>query len=98
MPIAVGIYLPVTLAIPILFGGLIHSFFSRGEILENKDKGVLLSSGFIAGEAVMGVIVAMIIYFAGDALKMTPTPIIKVAFSVVAFLFIASYLIKTLRK
>lgn len=98
MPIAVGIYLPVTLAIPILFGGLIHSFFSRGEILENKDKGVLLSSGFIAGEAVMGVIVAMIIYFAGDALKMTPTPIIKEAFSVVAFLFIASYLIKTIRK
>jgi putative OPT family oligopeptide transporter len=65
MPIAVGIYLPVTLAVPILIGGLVRYFVEKkhtGEYLESEDQGVLISSGFIAGEAIMGVIVAIFAY------------------------------------
>lgn len=65
MPIAVGIYLPITLAVPILIGGLIRYFVERrrGVIDEGRDQGILAGSGLIAGEAVMGIVIALLIYF-----------------------------------
>ncbi|MFT7679197.1 MAG: putative OPT family oligopeptide transporter [Planctomycetota bacterium] len=63
MPIAVGMYLPFGLAIPILAGGLIAHFATRGakdgdEIERKLQRGVLFSSGVIAGESLMAVAVA----------------------------------------
>ncbi len=59
MPIAVGMYLPFGLATPILIGGLIAHFYSKGtpESDHNRvlHRGVLFSSGVIAGEALMSV-------------------------------------------
>lgn len=59
MPIAVGMYLPFGLATPILIGGLIAYFHSRGTAKASHDKvlhrGVLFSSGVIAGEALTSV-------------------------------------------
>ncbi|HDI83804.1 MAG TPA: oligopeptide transporter, OPT family, partial [candidate division WOR-3 bacterium] len=56
MPVAVGIYLPFSLSIPILLGGIISRF------ARNKENGTLISSGFIAGESIAGVVVAGMIY------------------------------------
>ncbi len=63
MPLAVGIYLPVTLSVPMLLGGLIRFFADkkRSTVDEAKDQGVLLSSGLIAGEAITGVLLAVIL-------------------------------------
>ncbi len=59
MPIAVGMYLPFGLATPILIGGLIAHFVSRRTPREEHDRvlhrGVLFSSGVIAGEALTSV-------------------------------------------
>ena len=59
MPIAVGMYLPFGLAAPILIGGLIAHFHTRGIPEARHDKvlhrGILFSSGVIAGEALMSV-------------------------------------------
>ena len=59
MPIAVGMYLPFGLAAPILIGGLIAHFHSKGTPEAKHDKvlhrGALFSSGVIAGEALMSV-------------------------------------------
>ena len=59
MPIAVGMYLPFGLATPILIGGLIAHFHTRGIPEARHDKvlhrGILFSSGVIAGEALMSV-------------------------------------------
>lgn len=59
MPIAVGMYLPFGLAVPILIGGLIAHFYSRRAPQESHDRvlhrGVLFSSGVIAGEALTAV-------------------------------------------
>ena len=59
MPIAVGIYLPFELATPILAGGLIAYFLSRGLEAEEADRtlrpGILFSSGVIAGESLTGI-------------------------------------------
>lgn len=94
MPLAVGIYLPVTLAVPIFIGGLIrHTIDKKNpELPESENKGVLLGSGFIAGEAIMGVALAVVIYTAGDALSIGVNPMLREIFSVVAFAAIASYL------
>ena len=64
MPIAVGMYLPFGLSTPILVGGLIAYFLTKRSKLANKDdhvlqNGVLLSSGLIAGESLMGILLAL---------------------------------------
>ncbi|MFH0778481.1 MAG: oligopeptide transporter, OPT family [Candidatus Eisenbacteria bacterium] len=70
MPVAVGVYLPVSLSTPILIGGLISLIASRvlrrrGEAARTQGihAGVLFSSGLIAGESITGVIVASLIFF-----------------------------------
>jgi putative OPT family oligopeptide transporter len=65
MPLAVGIYLPITIAMPILLGGLLHFFLSaRNKThVESKDSALLAGSGLIAGEALMGVFLAILLAF-----------------------------------
>lgn len=61
MPVAVGIYLPFLLSVPILIGGIINSLVARrGEKAVNR--GVLLSSGIIAGESLVGVGLGFLAY------------------------------------
>ena len=71
MPIAVGIYLPFGLSTPILIGGLMAHFISSKDKLSGEPKnilgrGILLSSGLIAGESLMGILLAFI---AGAGIK-----------------------------
>ncbi|MFK8138711.1 MAG: OPT family oligopeptide transporter [Bdellovibrionales bacterium] len=75
MPLAVGIYLPVTLAVPMFLGGVIRTLVDKkmnrdGSEAENTDNGVLISSGLIAGEALMGVFLAVLLYY-GISLKVS---------------------------
>jgi putative OPT family oligopeptide transporter len=63
MPIAVGMYLPFGLATPILIGGLLAHFFTKDAADDaaadkKAQRGVLFSSGIIAGESLMGVGIA----------------------------------------
>lgn len=67
MPVAVGIYLPVTLAVPIMIGGLVRYLVNRKNFMEeSKDPGILFSSGLIAGESLMGIVVALFIFLKMD--------------------------------
>lgn len=61
MPIAVGIYLPLSLDIPIVIGGLIRHWVGkvRARAAEESDDGVLFGSGLIAGEALLGILLAI---------------------------------------
>lgn len=63
MPVAVGIYLPLSLDIPIFIGGLLRWWTgrSRPHADESRDQGVLFGSGLIAGEALMGIALAALI-------------------------------------
>lgn len=58
MPVAVGIYLPFGLSVPIVLGGIVRSLLSR-KAKEGSDpagdRSVLLASGLIAGESLVGV-------------------------------------------
>ncbi|WP_407425393.1 OPT family oligopeptide transporter [Treponema sp.] len=61
LPVAIGVYLPIHLSVPIFAGGLLRAFFDRkGE--EGKaitEKGVLYGSGLIAGEGLIGILLAI---------------------------------------
>ncbi len=60
MPIAVGIYLPFGLSVPILAGGLLAWAAQRRSASPEAvhHRGVLFASGVIAGESLLGVLVA----------------------------------------
>ncbi len=58
MPVAVGIYLPISLMVPIFLGGLISSQLKKRSEQASQN-GVLISSGLIAGEAIAGILIAI---------------------------------------
>tara|TARA_S200000501_G_scaffold353209_1_gene372771 strand:- start:22278 stop:24182 length:1905 start_codon:yes stop_codon:yes gene_type:complete len=71
MPVAVGIYLPFGLSIPILIGGIMaHFILSKNKLRGDPEnilrRGILMSSGLIAGESLMGILLALI---AGAGIK-----------------------------
>ncbi|MCU0275577.1 MAG: oligopeptide transporter, OPT family [Acidobacteria bacterium] len=62
---ALGMYIPLELNLPLVIGGLIAHLISRSskdKDLAGKryDKGILISSGFIAGGAIIGVVSAIL--------------------------------------
>lgn len=67
LAVAVGIYLPIELTVPIFIGGMInHLGKITGATEATEKKGLLLSSGLITGEALMGILVAIPIFISGE--------------------------------
>ncbi|WP_435921156.1 OPT family oligopeptide transporter [Paenibacillus sp. DYY-L-2] len=68
LTVAVGIYLPVHVSTPIMVGGLVRWYVElvsrRNEaVLKNRvETGTLLASGLIAGESLIGVVIAILIW------------------------------------
>ncbi|WP_417357182.1 OPT family oligopeptide transporter [Gallaecimonas pentaromativorans] len=61
LAVAVGVYLPLGLSVPIFLGGLLaHWQQKKRGTHEAEGKGLLLASGLITGEALMGVLVAIL--------------------------------------
>jgi len=66
LPFAVGMYLPLYTMTPVFIGGMLRYFIEKkyggdkNKVERGKDQGILLGSGFIAGEGLMGVVVAVI--------------------------------------
>ena len=67
LAVAVGIYLPIGLSIPIFIGGLISWMVKRNSASLSEEQwtgraslGLLVASGLITGEALMGVLVALL--------------------------------------
>jgi len=68
MPVAVGIYLPIMLSVPILIGGITALIITRiaqkkspEAIKDIAHRGLVFSSGLLAGEALIGVVIGIII-------------------------------------
>jgi putative OPT family oligopeptide transporter len=63
LPFAVGVYLPVSTLMPVFLGGLLRHMLQRsaateGEGLARRDRGILLGSGLVGGEGLIGVVIA----------------------------------------
>ena len=66
LPFAVGMYLPLYTMTPVFIGGMLRHLIekrygkNKEETSKGKDQGILMGSGFIAGEGLMGVVIAVI--------------------------------------
>ena len=65
LPFAVGIYLPIHLSVPIMTGGLVRLWFEKRRCRSEEarrdtvERGVLYTSGMIAGEGLIGILLAV---------------------------------------
>ena len=65
LPVAIGIYLPIHLNAGIMLGGLVRLFVEKRKYASEKAKndciqsGILYTSGMIAGEGVVGILLAV---------------------------------------
>lgn len=69
LPFAIGLYLPIHLSVPIMIGGLIRLLLEKWKFKDKKQQediisnGVLFSSGMIAGEGLVGILLAVFVVF-----------------------------------
>ena len=108
LPFAIGIYLPVQLNACIMVGGLIRLFFDRMKEGKKKEKiinnGILFCSGMIAGEGLVGILLAILAVFnVGSLLDLSgvlnlPTAVSNIGSLVVFGLVILSLLAFSLWK
>lgn len=63
LPVAIGLYLPLELSATIMIGGIIRWFADKkkkgGEKNEDASSGILFCSGMIAGEGLVGILLAI---------------------------------------
>lgn len=67
LPVAIGMYLPLSLSTPIFAGGLLHWFIHRSKdnetvIKKRHQRGILFASGIVAGDALIGVTIAGLVW------------------------------------
>ena len=94
LAVAVGIYLPLELTVPIFFGGLVAYFASKkyrktgsnqydsqGAKNKSNREGLLFASGLITGEALIGILLAIpfAIQESTDALRIVPEEFAPIA-------------------
>jgi putative OPT family oligopeptide transporter len=65
LPVAIGLYLPLSLSTPIMAGGtiawLVRRRSSKSEFSARNLRGILFASGMVAGDALVGVVVALMV-------------------------------------
>ena len=66
LAVAVGIYLPLELSVPIAIGGLIAWLTTRRIGSATAGNGILFGAGLITGEALVGILMAVPIVVTGD--------------------------------
>jgi putative OPT family oligopeptide transporter len=72
LAVGLGIYLPTSTTLMVVVGALVGAFFdARADRKPNpegtKQLGVLLASGLIVGESLIGVIIAAVVAFSGNS-------------------------------
>lgn len=67
LPFAIGLYLPISLSTAPILGGAVRGILEKRksgeELALRRESGILMASGFVAGDSIMGVILAVFAYF-----------------------------------
>ena len=63
LAVAIGIYLPIELTLPIFVGGMLNHFAGKTASEAGKNNGLLLASGLITGEALMAIFIAIPLFY-----------------------------------
>ncbi|MCI5051589.1 MAG: oligopeptide transporter, OPT family [Simkaniaceae bacterium] len=88
LPFAIGLYLPLELSTAIMVGGIVSGILKYG--FKNNaaiERGILLASGLVAGDACMGVVIALL-----TVLTIVPeqfTPLLSQEFGLAFYLLLA---------
>lgn len=106
MPFAVGMYLPFSLSAGIMAGGVVRFIVEKikgtdEEKKERADRGVLFTSGMIAGEGIMGIVLAVLAVLEVDsAINVTAKLNITVPqiVSLLIFVLLLGYLFRVCMK
>src|SRR5512140_1475010 len=102
MLFSVGMYLPLETTFAIFIGGLIRGAVDRAaerraynaaQKARVENAGVLVASGFIAGEALMGLFVAAVVFFAGKLPELVAFAGIAGWLAIPVFAILAIYLV-----
>jgi len=75
LAVALGVYLPLDASMPLVFGGLLSYLLERKQMTHaQRQRGLILACGVVAGAALMGVVLAIpfAIEQSSDALKIVP--------------------------
>ncbi len=72
LPFAVGVYLPVATMMTVFLGGLVRNIMERTsnseeEKEQRRENGILIGSGFVGGEGLLGVAIAGVAFYYGRA-------------------------------
>ncbi len=106
LPFAIGVYLPVQLNACILVGGIIRQVFEKMKMKGDEEKkkntisdGILFCSGMIAGEGLIGILLAILAIFGvGDVIDISGilnlSPVVSSIGSIVVFGIIIFTLLK----
>ena len=104
LPFAIGIYLPVHLNACIMVGGVIRLIVDKSRMQEDRKKkatenGILFCSGMIAGEGLIGILLALFAIFGIDKFidisgMLNLSPVVSTIGSIVVFGLIILSLLK----
>ena len=102
MPFAVVMYLPFSLSAGIMAGGIVRYIVERikgtdQEKKERADRGVLFTSGLIAGEGIMGIVLAVLAVLELDGAITLPFSLPQIG-SLVIFILLLFYLYRLCMK
>ena len=104
MPFAVGMYLPFSLSAGIMAGGAVRFIVEKlkgsdEEKKERADRGVLFTSGLIAGEGIMGIILAVLAVVGVDQAIVLPFELpLRQLVSLIIFIILLFYLFRVCMK
>jgi len=92
LPFAIGLYLPLSLTSGILFGGIASWIVNKYTKTEGaKEKGILISSGFVGGDACIGIIIAILTVF--GAVSPEAQSLLPSYFALIAYVLLGLFLI-----
>ena len=104
LPFAIGVYLPVQLNACIMVGGLVRLVFDKMKKEENEKKrivndGILFCSGMIAGEGLVGILLALLAVAGVDKVLdlsgvLNLTPVVSNIGSIVVFVLVVLSVLK----
>lgn len=102
MPFAVGMYLPFSLSAGIMAGGVVRILVEKrkGTEKENKartDRGLLFTSGMIAGEGIVGILLAVFAVFKIDSKIVLPFQLPQIG-SLILFIALLALLYRVCMK
>ncbi len=108
LPFAVGVYLPVSTMTPIFVGGLIRHYFetrtkNKQQLDERRERGVLLGSGFVGGEGLLGVGIAAAAFIQqkkpeGIGTEWAGSDLLAMMVGLVGFALMASWFFKSIKR